>query len=94
MTYVTCRLTAKNRDQLRNSTLGNRVWATFTFLLGWMNYWKKNLPIPAKSVYLLASYAGAIFYPNVQEQLLAVLLNGTKRTAIMRVLFYSEVAMH
>jgi len=25
----TCKLTAKNRDQLRNPTLGNRVWATF-----------------------------------------------------------------
>jgi len=25
---VTCRLTAKNRDQLRNRTLGSRVWAT------------------------------------------------------------------
>ena len=24
---VTCRLTAKNRDQLWNRTLGNRVWA-------------------------------------------------------------------
>ena len=33
MTYITCRLTAKNWDQLRNPTLGNRVWATFTFLL-------------------------------------------------------------
>jgi len=31
MTHVTCRLTAKNRDQLRNPTLGNRLWATFTF---------------------------------------------------------------
>jgi len=31
MTLVTCSLTAKNRDQLRNPTLGNRVWATFTF---------------------------------------------------------------
>ena len=31
MTHVTCRLTAKNRDQLRNPTLGNWVWATFTF---------------------------------------------------------------
>jgi len=30
MTHVTCRLTAKNRDQLRNPTLGNRVCATFT----------------------------------------------------------------
>jgi len=33
MTQVTCRLTAKNRDQLPNPTLGNRVWATFTFYL-------------------------------------------------------------
>ena len=33
MTHVTCGLTAKNRDQLRNPTLGNRVWATFTFLV-------------------------------------------------------------
>ena len=30
MTLATCWLTAKNRDQLRNRTLGNRVWATFT----------------------------------------------------------------
>jgi len=29
MTRVTCRLTAKSQDQLRNPTLGNRVWATF-----------------------------------------------------------------
>jgi len=29
MTHVTCRLTAKNRDQLRNHTPGNRVWTTF-----------------------------------------------------------------
>ena len=28
MTYVTCRLTAKNLDRLQNRTLGNRVWAT------------------------------------------------------------------
>jgi len=33
MTHVTCRLTAKNPDQLRNPTLGSRVWATFTFLV-------------------------------------------------------------
>jgi len=31
MTHVTCRLTAKNWDQLQNPTLGNRVWVTFTF---------------------------------------------------------------
>jgi len=29
MTHVTCRLTAKNLDQPRNTTLGNRVWASF-----------------------------------------------------------------
>jgi len=27
MTHITCRLTAKNRDQLWNPTLGNRVWS-------------------------------------------------------------------
>jgi len=31
MTHVTCWLTAKNRDLLRNPTLGNRVGDTFTF---------------------------------------------------------------
>ena len=29
MARITYRLTAKNRDQLLNPTLGNRVWATF-----------------------------------------------------------------
>ena len=33
MTHVTCRLTAQNRDQLRNPALSNRVWATFSFFL-------------------------------------------------------------
>jgi len=32
MSHITCRLTAKNRDQLRYPTLGNRVWATFFIL--------------------------------------------------------------
>jgi len=34
VTTVTCRLTAKNRNQLQNPTLGSRVRATFTFTLG------------------------------------------------------------
>jgi len=40
LTHITCRLTAKNRDQLRNPMLGNRVWATF-FTLSWAEneYW-------------------------------------------------------
>jgi len=33
MTHVACRLTAKSRDQLRNPTLDNRVWATVYSLL-------------------------------------------------------------
>ena len=38
MTHRTCRLTAKNQDQLQNPTLGNRVWATFTlFNITWHN---------------------------------------------------------
>ena len=28
MTHVTCRLTAKNRDRLRNPTLSSLAWAT------------------------------------------------------------------
>ena len=31
MTHVTCMLTAKNWDQLRNLTLGNRVWDRLPF---------------------------------------------------------------
>jgi len=31
MTHVTCRLTVKNLNQLRNPALGSRIWATFTF---------------------------------------------------------------
>jgi len=43
MIHVTCRLTAKNRDQLRNPTLGNRVWTTFTFTSersSWNTSWR------------------------------------------------------
>ena len=42
MTHVTCRLTAKNRDQLRNPTLGNRVWASFTFFTQVSRHQKGN----------------------------------------------------
>ena len=34
MTHVTCNLTAKNWDQLRNATPSNQVWATCTFTVG------------------------------------------------------------
>ena len=37
-THVTCRLTAMNRDQLQNPTLGNQAWATFTFFYYYIIY--------------------------------------------------------
>jgi len=54
MTHVTCRLTAKNRDRLRDPTLGNRVWATFTFFTSkgreWGNWgWEEEGKGKAKS---------------------------------------------
>jgi len=44
MTHITCRLTVKNRDQLRNPTLGNRVWAAFTFYLYGFRYACVSMP--------------------------------------------------
>jgi len=35
MTHATCRPTAKYRDQLRISTLGNRVWTTLIICRAW-----------------------------------------------------------
>jgi len=46
MTHATCRLTAKNRDQLGNPTLGSQVWATFTFYIeaaGCCGWWQASL---------------------------------------------------
>ena len=45
MTHVTCRLTTKNRDQLRNPTFGNRVLATF-FTSDYLRYLKKTICNP------------------------------------------------
>jgi len=45
MTHVTCRLTANNRDQLWSHTLGNRVWATFTF-----NFFVRSLYAPVEQM--------------------------------------------
>jgi len=54
MTHVTCWLTAKNRYQLRNPTLGNRVW---TILGGLM--FIINMRAPARLSSRIASmYSG------------------------------------
>ena len=53
MTHVTCRLTAKNRDRLRNRMLGNRLRATFNrFLLGYekCGYLEKDRAAASRSV--------------------------------------------
>ena len=42
MTHITCRLTAKNRDQLRNSTLGSRVWATICVCVRVAGVWSSS----------------------------------------------------
>jgi len=48
MTHVSCRLTARNWDQLWDPMLGSRVWATFTFLpLDWC--WDQNVGLKAKT---------------------------------------------
>jgi len=47
MTHVTCRLTTKNRDQLRNPTFGKPVLATFTFFTSdYLRYLKKTICNP------------------------------------------------
>ena len=55
MTHVTCRLTANNRDQLRNPTLGNRVRATCSFC----TFAKSDAAVRAGWFGGLLSYAGA-----------------------------------
>ena len=61
MIHVICRLTAKNRDQLRNHTLGNRVWATFTlFTQAWRREkWNMGL-------YTCTLYACKSLEPHIQ----------------------------
>ena len=51
MTHVTYRLTATNRDQLRNPTLGNRVRAAFT------EVYKLTSPPPKKTQPAVSQHA-------------------------------------
>jgi len=59
MTHITCRLTAKNRDQLRNPILSNWVWATFLPLCA-ARVWRDALVqsgLPCTSEHELCSLA-------------------------------------
>ena len=53
MTHVTCRLAAKNRDQLWNPTLGNRAWATFVFYTLYDVFPCKDVPLAVPLLQLL-----------------------------------------
>jgi len=66
MTHVTCRLTVRNRDQhqLRNPTLGNRVWAIFFIrVLRYVSY----RPVQSSS-YLKNTYVFNALYFSVRKQ--------------------------
>ena len=79
MTHITCRLTVKNRDQLRNPTLGSRVWATCTFTCivnkvknqsaawveGWANVWTEYMTQQWRVVFVGA----CLLEPAVSEPL-------------------------
>ena len=63
-----CRLTVKNRDQLRNHTLGNRVWATFTlFYHGITVKTVPRIPRCPVIVQLSAVGTGVLYGPQVAE---------------------------
>ena len=61
MTHVTCRLTAKNRDQLRNPTLSNRVWATLTFL-------QAKWPVVRLECHRGQAYSSTVLMTEVETQ--------------------------
>ena len=61
MTHVTCRLATKNRDQLRNPTLGNRVRAIFTFS-------KCTLCCDAEPIVQLAPPTNAVIGPSPAQR--------------------------
>jgi len=60
MTHVTFRLTAKNRDQLRNPALGNRVWATFFTFYIWVLQPFFTVHLSKRVQLLRVIYAGRI----------------------------------
>ena len=80
MIHVTRRLTAKNRDRLRNPTLGNRVWATFTFFTGSWTYF----------LFYILFILGCVRTPLVQAWLRAATrTNNTENRAVSELHVYT-----
>ena len=81
MTHVTCRLTAKNRDQLRDPTLGNRVWATF--LVPRARFRNKQLELDnARSTKLLESHTLYSTKPITHNRRRVALITGSARNRV------------
>ena len=78
MTHVTCRLTAKNRDQLRNPTLGNRVWATFTFLVA-----RKTAPVAREVMFAFSPTRYAMPSQSLWSQYDRHVVGITRHNALM-----------
>jgi len=68
MTHVSCRLTAKNRDQLRNPTLGSRVWATFTFLFHIVSFLSHLWVFCCREITYYTVKKGVNFTTNLEKQ--------------------------
>jgi len=64
MTHVTCSLAAKNQDQLRNPTLGDRIRATFTFFTVCKSAQDKDVKLP---VYLMIRRGKTTYFVDVFE---------------------------
>ena len=68
MTHVTCRLTAKNRDQLRNPTLGNRVWAAVFRVFVSTSVCIHTQEVLAEMRTVVEGVVDAILYPSITDK--------------------------
>ena len=91
MTHVTCRLTAKNRDQLRNPTLGNRVWATFTFFTVGDRVWATFTYLNATSAFCTNSLSRkpTTTRSKSRDPVISAVFNTGDACEILRKLFIS-----
>jgi len=75
MTHVTCRLTAKNQDQRQNPTLGNQVWATFTF------FTRRGQDSPELALFMMFSFVSCFLHIQVAVERLKAYAPGSKNGA-------------
>ena len=90
MTHVTCRLTAENRDHLRNPTLGNRVRAIFTFLMSVVCCLSDDINL---IIYVSAAAAAAVAIVTVLSLIITWRLSSTANAAARPPVSASPVAV-